>query len=168
MKKDFFAPVLLLVCSSLAAAQTQPQPKNPPSSSESRPRVVSPAPSPSIPNVKVETDSETVNAPKGTIVGSKPESRPPVAGPTATERHAEPLAAASRVLSPPQIQSRIVEAERLLKSRPLQTAKHFAVNRHSHARSAGPRHGAHSFSHALQRQLPDKRLRTVCAQLARR
>ena len=124
MKKDFFAPVLLLVCSSLASAQTQPQPKNPPSSSESRPRVVSPAPSPSIPSVKVETDSEIneVNAPKGTIVGSKPESRPPVAGPTATERHAEPLAAASRVLSPPQIQSRIVEAERLLKSRPLQTA----------------------------------------------
>jgi hypothetical protein len=52
-----------------------------------------------------------------------PDGRPEVAGPAATERRAEPLAAGSRVLSPPQIQSRIAEAERLLKSRPLQTAK---------------------------------------------
>jgi len=46
-----------------------------------------------------------------------------VPGPAATERRTDSLAAASRVLSPPQIQSRIAEAERLLKSRPLQTAK---------------------------------------------
>lgn len=67
-------------------------------------------------------DAAEANAPKATIVGTKPENRPQVAGPTATERRAEPPAAGSRVLSPPQIQSKIVEAERLLKSRPLQMA----------------------------------------------
>ena len=61
--------------------------------------------------------------PQGVVVGTKLETRPEVAGPAATERRADPLAAASRVLSPPQIQSRIAEAERLLKSRPMQTAK---------------------------------------------
>lgn len=46
----------------------------------------------------------------------------PVAGPSATERRAEPLTTAARLMSPPVIQSRIAEAERFLKSRPLQTA----------------------------------------------
>jgi hypothetical protein len=45
-----------------------------------------------------------------------------VAGPAATERHVEPPPATSLILSPPQIQARIAEAERLLKSRPMQTA----------------------------------------------
>jgi hypothetical protein len=68
------------------------------------------------------TEADALDTPEGTIVGSKPENRPQVAGPAATERRAE-LASGSRVLSPPQIQARIAEAERLLKSRPLQTAK---------------------------------------------
>jgi hypothetical protein len=70
------------------------------------------------------SDSEEgeLDTPEGTIVGSKPDGRPPVAGPAATERRGEPLEASARVLSPPQIQARIAEAERLLKSRPLQTA----------------------------------------------
>ena len=56
------------------------------------------------------------------VVGTKPEGRPQVAGPAATERLVEPAAAGSLLLSPPQIQARIGEAERLLKSRPMQTA----------------------------------------------
>jgi hypothetical protein len=71
----------------------------------------------------VTGSDESEDAAQGAIVGSKPEGRPLVAGPAATERRADSLAAASRVLSPPQIQARIGEAERLLKSRPLQTAK---------------------------------------------
>jgi hypothetical protein len=60
--------------------------------------------------------------PEGTIVGNKSESRPPAAGPAAIERRVDPLAAGSLLLSPPQIQLRIAEAERLLKSRPMHTA----------------------------------------------
>ena len=70
-----------------------------------------------------DSEESEPNTTEGVIVGNKPESRPRVAGPAATDRRAEPLAAGSRVLSPPQIQARIAEAERLLKSRPLQTAK---------------------------------------------
>lgn len=126
MKNFPFALLLLAIAASLAVAQAQTPPtKNPSPSPEARPRINSIVlpqgqPSPQPPPV---TDSDELHSPQGTIVGSKPESRPSVAGPTATERRAEPLAAASRVLSPPQIQSRIAEAERLLKSRPLQTAK---------------------------------------------
>jgi hypothetical protein len=60
--------------------------------------------------------------PQEVVVGTKPEGRPQVAGPAATERLVEPAAAGSLLLSPPQIQARIGEAERLLKSRPMQTA----------------------------------------------
>lgn len=55
-------------------------------------------------------------------MGSKPDARPQVAGPAATERRVQPSAAASLLMTPPQIQARIAEAERLLKSRPLQTS----------------------------------------------
>jgi hypothetical protein len=80
-------------------------------------------PSPVPPKPVSDSEEDELTSPQGTIVGSKPESRPLVAGPAATERRAEPLGGASRLLSPPQIQSRIAEAERLLRSRPLQTAK---------------------------------------------
>jgi hypothetical protein len=119
---------LLLVAVSLAVAQAQtpltktPQTKTPSASPEPRPRV-----NPSEKTLPAEpftdSDEDDPNTPQGTIVGSKPESRPQVGGPASTERRAEPLAGGSRVLSPPQIQSRIAEAERLLRSRPLQTAK---------------------------------------------
>ena len=115
MKKILFAPALLLISTSLAVAQTRTEPKNP-QTGETRPRVIVPA------EPQATPDAAAADAPKATIVGTKPENRPQVAGPTATERRPEPLAAASRVLSPPQIQSKIVEAERLLKSRPLQMA----------------------------------------------
>lgn len=126
MKRISFASLLLVVAFSLAAGQTQaPQTKTPSPSPEPRPRVnlpVAPLTQPSESQVADPEESE-VTSPQGTIVGSKPESRPQVGGPAATERRVEPLAAAARVLSPPQIQSRIAEAERLLKSRPFQTAK---------------------------------------------
>jgi hypothetical protein len=47
---------------------------------------------------------------------------PKVAGPTGIARRPEPLPATSLLLSPPVIQARISEAERLLKSRPQPTA----------------------------------------------
>ena len=69
-----------------------------------------------------EPESTEQALPPGIVVGSKPEVRPQAAGPAATERRVEPAAAGSLLMSPPQIQARIAEAERLLKSRPLQTA----------------------------------------------
>lgn len=60
--------------------------------------------------------------PEGVVVGTNPEVRPHVAGPAATERRSEPTAAGLLLMSPPQVQTRITEAERLLKSRPLRTA----------------------------------------------
>jgi hypothetical protein len=132
MKRISSGCLLLVIATSLAVAQAQTSPtktpptKNPSPSPELRPRLNSSLPQqakPSPPEPLTDVDEDEGTRPQGTIVGSRPESRPQVGGPAATERRAEPLGAASRVLSPPQIQSRIAEAERLLKSRPLQTAK---------------------------------------------
>ena len=89
--------------------------------------MISPAPTAGQPpasekNTVGEPESTEQALPPGIVVGSKPEVRPQVAGPAATERRVEPAAAGSLLMSPPQIQARIAEAERLLKSRPLQTA----------------------------------------------
>jgi hypothetical protein len=123
-----FSLVALLLVISLAGVQAQkPQTQNPSPDRESRPRIVSTAPAipaPTVPLPKTVPASDDVeDAPQGVVVGTKPESRPEVAGPAATERRSEPLAASAGILLPPQIQSRIAEAERLLKSRPMQTAK---------------------------------------------
>jgi len=125
MKRISPVSFLIVIAASLAVVEAQTtQTKNPLPSSETRPRTVSPAPQqPSLPSESQSTDSEEYDRPEETIVGRKPGSPSQVAGPAATERRVEPLAAAARLLSPPQIQSRIAEAERLLKSRPLQTAK---------------------------------------------
>ncbi len=59
------------------------------------------------------------------VVGTEPgdeDGGEPVAGPAATERRVEPIASAARLMSPMVIQTRIGEAERFLKSRPMQTA----------------------------------------------
>lgn len=125
MKRILFASILLVITTLSTAAQAQTPPiRNPSPSPEPRPRAnpVTGQQQPSRSEPQAVTDSE-VNSPQRTIVGNKPGVRPQVAGPAATERRVEPLAAGSRVLTPPQIQSRIAEAERLLKSRPLQTAK---------------------------------------------
>src|SRR6185436_2425416 len=125
MKRISFAALSLVISVTSAQAQT-PETKNPLPPSESRPRIFAPAPeqvapAPARPRPEDPADVEEAGppVPQGTIVGTQPERRPEVAGPTATERRPEPLAASARVLSPPQIQSRIAEAERLLKSRPL-------------------------------------------------
>ncbi len=56
------------------------------------------------------------------VVVGNPDPRPPLVSPTATERRVEPTPTAARLLSPSVIRSRIAEAERMLKSRPLPTA----------------------------------------------
>ncbi|HEY3037667.1 MAG TPA: hypothetical protein VGJ66_02965 [Pyrinomonadaceae bacterium] len=121
-------PIIALLAASAQAQTPQtPQNQSPSSGLETRPRIVQPAPaqeqpSPSEQRAVTEPESTEQPIPKATVVGTKPEARPQVAGPAATERRVEAAAAGSLLLSPPQIQARIAEAERLLKSRPLQTA----------------------------------------------
>jgi len=134
MKRTSLAALLLVVAllAAGAEAQTTPAPQTrqtqePSPNSETRPRTVSSRPvqappaKPEQPPV-TEPDGNEPALAQGVVVGTKPESRPQVAGPAATEHRVEPAAAGSLLLSPPQIQARIAEAERLLKSRPLQTA----------------------------------------------
>jgi len=126
MKRISLEGLLLVIAISLAGAQAQTLPTETPSPNmETRPRLTQPgagrptSPEPAAPDPE---DSDTTASP-GVVVGTLPDGRPEAAGPAATERHGDPLEAGARSLSPPQIQSRIAEAERLLKSRPLQTAK---------------------------------------------
>ena len=129
MKRTSLAGLLLVVALSLAGAQAQtPQTRNPSPSPETRPRVYATAPATGQranpePQPERESEDNESTTPQGAAVGTRAASQTEAAGPAATERHGVPLAAAPRVLSPPQIQSRVAEAERLLKSRPLQTAK---------------------------------------------
>src|SRR6185503_11476897 len=111
MKRITAAALLLIASCSLGALQAQtPQSQSP------SPRVPIPPP-----DVKLEIDQGM--KPKGAVVGTTPDTMPEVAGPTATERRAAPLPASAHILTPPQIQSRIADAERLLKSRAIPTAK---------------------------------------------
>jgi hypothetical protein len=116
---------LLVIAISLAAAQGQTPPTQTPSPGmETRPRLSQPQPGQrSDPQSEPAAQEDDAAAPRVVVVGTVPDTSPEVAGPTATERHGDPLAAGARLLSPPQIQTRIGEAERLLKSRPLQNAK---------------------------------------------
>ncbi len=127
MKTRSLAGLLLVTAVSFAGAQAQTPTKNPSPTPEQRPHLnrTPPTVPRAIPEPKseLESDDNEATTPQGVVVGTKPDSQPEAAGPAATERHGEPLAASARILSPPQIQSRIAEAERLLKSRPLQTAK---------------------------------------------
>lgn len=133
MKRTSLAALLLIALPAAGAlAQTSPapqtgQPQDASPNSETRPRTISPIPlqnPPAKPEPRPLAGPESIEpaAPQGVVIGTTPESRPPEAGPAATERRVEPAAAGSSLLSPPQIQARIAEAERLLKSRPLQTA----------------------------------------------
>ena len=110
MKRTSLAGLLLVFAVSFAGVQAQTIPTK------------SPSPIPE-PRSQPESDDAEPTTPQGVVVGTTSEGRPEAAGPAATERHGDPLAAGAKILSPPQIQSRIAEAERLLKSRPLQTAK---------------------------------------------
>src|SRR6266540_132172 len=133
MKRISLAALLLVALPAAGAlAQTSPktqtgQTQDASPNSETRPRRISPPPvqaPPANPEERPAAEQESIElaAPQGIVVGTKPESRPQVAGPAATERRVEPAAAGSSLLSPPQVQARIAEAERLLKSRPLQIA----------------------------------------------
>ena len=129
MKRNSLAASVIIVFLVAGAQAQAPEMRPTPSPSpilETRPRIFSPAPTqgqPAAPRQRAEADSRSSDEglPQRTVVGRKPESRPQVAGPAATERRVEPAAAGSLLLSPPQIQARIAEAERLLKSRPLPT-----------------------------------------------
>lgn len=129
MKRRIYPVSLLVIALTAVAIQAQtPQPSpyiepRPRTTTDSQtpaqsvpPRTYPPAPRPS-PGVAV--------TPPVTVVGTEPQeedSVEPVAGPAATERRADVAASSVRLLSPPVIQSRIGEAERFLKSRPMQTA----------------------------------------------
>jgi len=129
MKRRFFAAPLLLFVFVVSVATTQAQAPSPTPNWESRPRTTSPAPSQpepprTYPPLPRQSPDQAVTPP-ATVVGSRPEDEEalaPVAGPAAIERHPDQLGAAARLMSPPVIQTRITEAERFLKSRPLQTA----------------------------------------------
>jgi hypothetical protein len=129
MRKSSLAALTLLLA--VVPAGVRAQNPNPSSKAEPRKSAAAPAPLPSHSPVESpaaeprpvgDVQSAEEATPQGTVVGNKPDATPQVAGPAATERHVEPPPAASMILSPPQIQARIAEAERLLKSRPLQTA----------------------------------------------
>ncbi len=137
MKRRFSAASLSLIFFAVALVATHAQTPNPSPGStrgslpdaEARPRTVSPAPSPTpvpprtYPPLNQPPDGS--KAPPVSVVGNEPEDEEavsPVAGPSATERRMELPGAASRLLTPVVIQSRIAEAERFFKSRPMQTA----------------------------------------------
>ncbi len=130
MKRISLAALLLVSAMFLVGAQAQTPPSRQsqqPSNPEARPRTTSPAPAKRPPSasdprsVPAAEETEPTEL-QGVVVGTRPERRPLVAGPAATERRVEPNSAASLLMTPPQIQARIAEAERLLKSRPLQTS----------------------------------------------
>jgi hypothetical protein len=110
----------------ISPAGVRAQNPNPSPNAEPRTKTASPAPlpgqSPAEPRPVGDSQNGEPTTPRGVVVGNAPDAGPQVAGPAATERHVEPAPAASLILSPPQIQARIAEAERLLKSRPMQTA----------------------------------------------
>lgn len=117
MKKSYFALASLLVLGVTAQAQNS----TPAQSPDNRQRSIatpSPVPVPA-PRTDPQSPSSGQTPAPGTVI-NKPEPQPQLASPTATERH--PAPAAPLLLSPSMVQSRLVEAQRLLKSRPQLTA----------------------------------------------
>lgn len=92
---------------------------------DSRPRPIAPDvsfPMPSPVPVRPRIDPGTAapddaTQPPAGIIGNKPEPQPQLVSPTATERHAEMPPAASLLLPPSVVQSRLTEAQRMLRSR---------------------------------------------------
>src|ERR1700730_2445809 len=126
MKRISLAGSLLVIAIALAVAQAQTPSPSP--YSETRPRTIPTAsPTPQIQLLPPRTypppsqSNEQTQRP-GVVLGNQPEAKPEEAGPAATERRPDSSPIAVRLLSPQVIQARIVEAERMLKSRPLQTA----------------------------------------------
>jgi hypothetical protein len=124
MKRITLAAFLLTVSLSPGVVQAQtPQTQNPLPPVETRPARVTPGLPAANPKPATIPDNDEDKAAHGVVVGTAPANHPEVGGPAATERRVEPLPASARILTPPQIQSRIAEAERLLKSRAVLTAK---------------------------------------------
>lgn len=121
MKRKSLAYLFLLILVGYNSAQAQTQ--SPPPAPDDRPRTYYPPARMQTPDPV--TTPETVPAnPETTepaVVGTKPVAGAPVAGPTATERH-ETNVSVSGVMSPSVIHSRITEATRLLRSRPMPTS----------------------------------------------
>ncbi|MGI9067270.1 MAG: hypothetical protein ACR2HX_12825 [Pyrinomonadaceae bacterium] len=130
MKRSSLAGSLLVIAAALTLAQAQtPRPPTPSPNSEQRPRT-SPTASPTPPQIHLlppqtyppPSQNTEQGQPPGVVLGNQPETKPEEAGPGATERRPESSPIAARLLSPQVVQARILEAERMLKSRPLQTA----------------------------------------------
>lgn len=120
MKRSSLVSLVIILFALTSAHAQAPRPSPNP---DNRPRIVVP-PRTQIPPPGAQTTTPVApveTPPPRTVVGTTPQPRPLPAGPTATERHAE-SPASSLVLSPPVIQLRIAEAERLLRSRPMPTA----------------------------------------------
>ena len=127
MKRISLAGSLLVIAVALTTAQAQTPSPSP--YSETRPRTT-PTATPTPPQTQPlpprtypppSQSSEQTQRPS-VVLGNQTEARPEAAGPAAIERRPDSSPTAVRLLSPQVIQARIVEAERMLKSRPLQTA----------------------------------------------
>ncbi|HWN09378.1 MAG TPA: hypothetical protein VNO50_08975 [Pyrinomonadaceae bacterium] len=128
MKRLLFAAFLSVFAVVVTAQAQTPtpspffEPRQRSISPEAEPRST-PVPARTYPSAPRPSPAEPGVSPS--VVGTEPEgedSVEPVAGPAATERRVEPIASAARLMSPMVIQTRIGEAERFLKSRPMQTA----------------------------------------------
>ena len=124
MKRRY--PAALLFLFAIAIGTSHAQTPSPSPYWEARPRTYSPTPSPTpVPSrTYPPLPQGDRTAPPSTVVGTQPPDKDApdsVAGPAATERRTE-LPGSVGHLSPLVIQSRIGEAERFLRSRPLQTA----------------------------------------------
>ena len=120
MKRISLAYIFLLILISSQSTQAQTPSQSP--APDDRPRTYYPPVRLQTPVTVTNTESSpAVPSAVAPAVGTRPEPGPPVAGPTATERH-EPGTTTTGVMAPSVIHSRITEAVRLLRSRPMPTS----------------------------------------------
>lgn len=128
MKISCFALLILIVVIAARISAQTPRSVQNPQNPDTRPRTVAPIATPTPanilkprPNVPAEQQTDS-GATHEVQLGNRTGVVPDVAGPAAIARKPAPAPAASLVMSPPIIRTRISEAERLLKSRPQLTA----------------------------------------------
>ena len=128
MKRSSFALLILIVVIATPTSGQTPRPAQSQQNPDNRPRIAVPVVTPTPanipkprPNVPAEQQTEAGPA-REVLLGNKTGVVPDVAGPAAIARKLAPAPAASLVMPPPIILTRISEAERLLKSRPQLTA----------------------------------------------
>lgn len=128
MKRSCFALLILTVVIATPTSGQTPRPAQSQQNPDSRPRIAVPVVTPTPANIpkprpNVPAEQQTDAGPAREVqLGNKTGVVPDVAGPAAIARKPAPAPAASLVMSPPIIRTRISEAERLLKSRPQLTA----------------------------------------------